>query len=256
MFVQETGKKGAPSIVFLHGGGTANWMWQEQVKALGADYHCLVPDLPGHGESNELPWVSFADTADQIAEIIRQRATNGRAHMVGLSLGGYLVVNMLSQAPELVDHAMVSGINVLPFKGAFFVRLLSLVLTPFMKMTSYAKNNAKALKIPEEYMQQYIDGVRKLNAKAYRRISSQALDFRLPEISPDLAVPTLIVVGQNEVKNALDSQPVLLHGIPEAVGVIAPEVGHGWSGEKPALFSKMVRCWIEDDPLPAELLPV
>jgi pimeloyl-ACP methyl ester carboxylesterase len=40
-----------PAIVFLHGGGIAGWMWREQVKSFKAEYHCLVPDLPGLGKN-------------------------------------------------------------------------------------------------------------------------------------------------------------------------------------------------------------
>ncbi len=40
-----------PTILFLHGGGGGRWMWQPQVERL-ADYHLLIPDLPGHGDSS------------------------------------------------------------------------------------------------------------------------------------------------------------------------------------------------------------
>ncbi len=63
LYVNESGVRGAPSIVFLHGVGTSGWMWEKQIAAL-SDFHCLNVDLPGHGKSNNVTWVSLADTAD------------------------------------------------------------------------------------------------------------------------------------------------------------------------------------------------
>ena len=64
LYVEETGTKGAPSIIFLHGVGASGWMWWQQTAAL-RDYHCLNVDLPGHGESHQMPWLSLADTTQQ-----------------------------------------------------------------------------------------------------------------------------------------------------------------------------------------------
>jgi pimeloyl-ACP methyl ester carboxylesterase len=93
-------------LVFLHGVGASGWMWARQVAAL-ADFHCLNVDLPGHGRSNRVPWVSLADTAGQIAAIIRTRAANGRAHVVGLSLGGYIALALLERHAEVLDRVVM-----------------------------------------------------------------------------------------------------------------------------------------------------
>ncbi len=44
--------------------------------------------------------------------------------------------------------------------------------------------------------------------------------------------------------------------MPNAEAVIAPGVGHGWNGEAPELFSRMIRAWLTGTPLPHELLPL
>lgn len=46
----DSGPSDAPVIVFLPGGGMSGWSWLPQVKRL-PDYRCIVPDLPGHGQS-------------------------------------------------------------------------------------------------------------------------------------------------------------------------------------------------------------
>lgn len=44
LHVEEHGPEAGSSIVFLHGGGGAGWMWRPQVEELKDRYHCLVPE--------------------------------------------------------------------------------------------------------------------------------------------------------------------------------------------------------------------
>jgi pimeloyl-ACP methyl ester carboxylesterase len=90
LYVHESGSPGAPAIVFLHPTAANGGMWEQHMGRL-AGYHCLAPDLPGHGRSNQLPWISLDDTARQVAGLIEDRVPARRTHVVGLSLGGALV---------------------------------------------------------------------------------------------------------------------------------------------------------------------
>ncbi len=253
MYTAESGNKDAASIVFLHGGGTAGWMWNQQVKDL-QDFHCLVPDLPGHGKSVDEKWVSFADTADKLAEMIAGKANRGRAHVVGLSLGGYIVVELLSRHSAVIDHAMLTGINALPYRGAGLMKAITALMLPLKNMEFLAKASFKSMNISEEHLPEYLSGLRNLDDKSYLKLANQAYDFRVPPMPENLACPTLVMAGEKEVSNVLKSQPVLMQNIPGATGRIAPAMGHVWSAQAPELFSRTIRCWIEDQPLPDELL--
>ena len=63
LHVRESGQPGSPAIVFLHATGASGGMWEQHLQRLGG-YHCLAPDLPGHGRSNHLPWRSRIDIAE------------------------------------------------------------------------------------------------------------------------------------------------------------------------------------------------
>jgi pimeloyl-ACP methyl ester carboxylesterase len=253
MHVTEIGTPDAPSIVFLHGGGVGGWMWRGQTHALD-DYHCLVPDLPGHGQSRTLPWVSIADTAQRTGELIEARATNGRAHVVGLSLGAHVVLALLAQAPALVDHAVLSGLNVLPVPQS--LQLIANLMQPLATTSWMLRVQAKALKIGDDVYGEYVETARALAPDTLRRIGAEAYNVQLPPHLGEVLVPTLIAAGEKEVKLVHRSMPILLRTLPHAQGCIAPGAGHGWNGEAPALFSDMVRAWINDVPLPAALTPV
>ena len=94
----QSGTLGAPSIVFLHGLGMGQWMWTDQIAAF-SDYHCINVDLPGHGGSSGIEWVSFAQTADP---------TQGQAgQIVGVFLG-LLGVTLVFAAG--LHHTFLRGI--------------------------------------------------------------------------------------------------------------------------------------------------
>jgi pimeloyl-ACP methyl ester carboxylesterase len=114
---KEFGVRGHPTIVFLHGGGIANWMWDKQVEQLKSDYHCLVPDLPEHGESMDIAPFSIRSASELVRELIVNQAHDQHAHVVGLSLGAQVALDMMHICPEVMDKTIVSGTLVRPMKA-------------------------------------------------------------------------------------------------------------------------------------------
>ena len=109
LFVRESGPVGAPTIVFLHGAYTSGWFWEPVVERMQQQYRCLVPDLPHYGKSFEQGPFEMGRAATAVAELIRSRAGTGRAHVVGLSLGAQVGVQLLATEPKLVDRAVLCG---------------------------------------------------------------------------------------------------------------------------------------------------
>ena len=144
LHVSESGSADAPTIVFLHGAGVAGWMWQPQVHDLARDYHCLVPDLPGHGQSPDAADFSLADCAAQIAGLIRSRAHAGKAHLVGLSMGSSIALQLLADHPQLADHVIVSGPSAGPMPHIY--NLLTRLLAPLARNEFMLRQSARTLK--------------------------------------------------------------------------------------------------------------
>lgn len=255
MHVYEVGPVGAPTIIFLHAINTSGWMWGAQVQQL-TTYHCLVPDFPGHGQSRAVPWQSLDDTVQQTADLITQRATDGRAHIVGLSLGAYVTLRLLLHAPERIDHAIISGLNVLPFPNPVLMRLMGYLMLPFIKTEFMLRANAKGLHIPDEQYAAYRTSARSMSRSAFLRIGDELMRFHIPAEGALVPCPTLVVAGQNEQPLIRQSIVPLMRILRHGQGWIVPGVGHGWNGEAPELFTRMVESWITDQPLPSELMPL
>lgn len=96
------------TIVFLHGARLTGAAWSVQVAALADSFHCLTPDLAGHGVAAEVPF-TIAGAANAIADLIERDGHDGRAILVGLSLGGYVAMAVAAGWPERVAGLVVSG---------------------------------------------------------------------------------------------------------------------------------------------------
>ncbi|MFC5831692.1 alpha/beta fold hydrolase [Nonomuraea insulae] len=256
IFVQEAGPVDAPTVVLLHAVGTSGWMWTKQVSALATDMRVIVPDLPGHGQSNTSPWVSIADTARLVAETVSERVPSGRAHIVGLSLGGYVGVYLAATAPEMVASAIVSGVNVLPFPNPGRLRLMSALIAPVMKWGPVLRANARALNVPAADSDGYQRAARATTRQAFRKVSSEALDFRLPSRAKNSGCRILAVAGENEHDLTKRSLAEIAATFPHGEACLASGVGHGWSGEKPELFTAMIRAEVTGSRLPEGLISV
>jgi len=185
LYIEECGEQSAPTIVFLHGGGGAGWMWQPQVEALKGDYHLLVPDLPEHGRSAAIKPFTIAGAADQVAELIRTRAHGGMADVMGLSEGAQITVALLAAAPKLVDHAVVSSALVRRMSGmswfsAGFWAATYRSIQPLNKYAWWARLNMRSNGIPERFLPEMLETYKSLTADAFAHVIVENQRFRLP----------------------------------------------------------------------------
>ena len=97
----------APPIVFVHGTRLARSSWRPVMRRLDGEFRVLACDLPGHGR-REAETFSIEGAADAIAGVIEDLA-GGRAVVVGLSLGGYVGMELAARRPELVAGLVLAG---------------------------------------------------------------------------------------------------------------------------------------------------
>lgn len=97
-----------PTIVFLHGTVLSGAAWTAQVAVLGDAFHCLTPDLPGHGTAQDIPF-TVDGAAERVHALIEREAHDGRAILVGLSLGGYVAIAVAARWPERVTGLAIAG---------------------------------------------------------------------------------------------------------------------------------------------------
>ena len=244
LYTQEFGPATAPTIVFLHGGGVGGWMWKPQIAQLQDEYHLLVPDLPEHGHSVDVKPMTLQNAAAQVAELIRTRAHGGRAHVVGLSLGAQTTIELLSQTPELIDRAIASGPLMRPLPGIGTTNLMAKMYWPFRNMTWLVKWNMQGLGVPAEYFEDFRNDTAALTIDGFVRMTMANGNNHVPANLQAVTVPTLLLVGEKELKIMQQSVRDLLAVMPSAQGYVVSGAIHNWSLQLPDLFTQTVRAWI------------
>ncbi len=251
----ESGTPGKPTLIFLHGLAMGGWMWTDQIASF-ADYHLLNIEMPGHGDSHAVPWKSMADTADLVAEVIANHATNGRAHVIGLSLGGLVGLHVLLRHPHRVERAIISGSPASEPTPKLMYQLQSRLVGLLLNTPLGVKVFARMLFIPSEAMEVFTAFIKKLSRPMYWSVVHELMSFVLPPGMSQIAAPTLLVTGEKDIAFNVESVRTLAAVLPNNVAVLAPQVHHGWNGEAPQLFDAMMRAWIEQKPLPESMIPI
>jgi pimeloyl-ACP methyl ester carboxylesterase len=250
LYVHESGLGDSPAVVFLHGAGVSGRMWAPHMSRLTA-YHCLAPDLPGHGRSNSIPWRSEVHTADQIVELVETRIQARKAHLVGLSLGGSLVHTLLARRPDILDRVVIDGSGGLPWWGNRPFLLGITLISPFLHTRPVIAMLSRSVgNIPEADQAD----IRLASRRAFRRSFSDAFAVRITRAETVAPCPTLLVAGERETV-ARQSNAALAALMPNAEARYFPGAGHGWLGVDLDTHVAMVEAWLAARELPDSLVP-
>jgi pimeloyl-ACP methyl ester carboxylesterase len=249
-----SGSSSGPTIVLLHGVGGNGAMWDDLAAGL-SDYRCLAPDLPGHGASRGLPWRSREESAGLVAELIEAEATGGRAHVVGLSLGGSVALELLGSRPETLDHVVVDGCGVLPSWIVGPMKIGVSAISPFLRLALVARLIGRAFGVDAGApLDAFVAQMQAADPRSFRRAFADANETRMTPALLAATCPTLLVAGELELEHVRASNRLLADTMPNAQARMMPDSKHGWGpAQHPDLHRRMVVAWIEDQPLPEEL---
>ncbi len=260
MKLHESNRAARESVVFLHGGNVAGWMWGEQLRAFSR-LHTLVPDLPGFGESRPEEWTSVADAADRVADMIADRAHGGRAHIVGLSLGSSVALALAARHPGAVTSLFLASPTVTPVPSG--QRLAGSLMIRAWNHRWFWEGLARSYRLPADSRDLFVTtglGIRQQTA----RLILDEIGAGMPdETLAAVAAPTLAVAGERDAAFVRsDSLRRIAESVPGARIAIAPGMHHQWNIENVDLFNAAALEWIERravsaglDPGPAGSIP-
>jgi pimeloyl-ACP methyl ester carboxylesterase len=250
LYFKETGYQNAETIIFLHGGAMAGWVWEKQVKEF-SDYHCIIPDLPEHGKSIDVKPFSINESAEMIADIIHDHTSNGKAHLVGISLGAQIIIQILSKTPELIDHAIISGtlVNKISNMEAL-LKLLDYtieVYKPVKNKDFLIKANMRTYNMPKILFDEFKESTILIKNDSLNRVLKESTIFKLPEGLEKIEVPVLVITGEKDYKIIKESADVLLNSLQLSESYKAHKVGHLWNLEDPIQFNRVIRRWLTNN---------
>ena len=245
MTVMEYGQQNRDVVMLLHGGGLSWWNYREVAKQLAEQYHVVLPVLDGHADSG-VPFTTIEDNAARLISYIDAHFGGQVLALGGLSLGGQVAVEMLSQRKDICRYALIESALVKPSKltaamiGPTFGMSYGLI-----KQKWFAKLQADYLGIPKPLFDDYFRDTCALGkADMIAFLKANSLYTIQPELSETTA-KTIIVAGAKEQKSIRDSAKLLREAIPGSRMESLPGLRHGdLSINHPARYVRMLTEWI------------
>lgn len=233
-------------MLFLHGLGSSAEDWAPQIEPFGASHRLLLVDLPGHWRSaRPRGRLTIGAMVDRL-EALLARLAEPPVHVVGLSLGGCVALELALRAPARVRSlTLVNAFAKLtPPDAAGGLRMLArLVLLGTAPMRVVASLVARGLFPAPEQAHLYRLAVRSLSRtsrRTYLASIAALATFDARARLGAIACPTLVVAGARDRTVSLASRAALADGIRGARLEIVPDSGHATHYDQPAIFNRLV----------------
>ncbi|SEK40148.1 alpha/beta fold hydrolase [Nonomuraea pusilla] len=114
------GRTAGEPVLFVHGNVSSAAFWRDAMAALPERYRPLAADLRGFGDTDPEPVDAtrgLRDYSDDLAELVAALDLEG-VHLVGWSMGGGVVLQLLRDHPELVRSVtLVNPVSPYGFGG-------------------------------------------------------------------------------------------------------------------------------------------
>jgi pimeloyl-ACP methyl ester carboxylesterase len=240
------------TLVFLHGFPLSSEMWNPQFEHFAKSYRVIAPDLIGFGKSAPREEVSMEAYADEVAALLTEHGVE-KAVLIGFSMGGYVALAFLRKYPEKVRALVLTDTRAeadspearnnrlqqaqaVLEQGNAPVRdgMLPKLFSPYTK-----EHKPEVIRqVDEIIMSAPPTGVRAALAAMASRPDSVA-DL------PQIRVPALVIVGEDDVITPLEAAQVMADGIPGAQLRTIPRAGHLSNLEQPESFNAALEDFLQ-----------
>lgn len=237
-----------PPLVLIHGGLWDGRLWDDQWEAFAARFRTVRPDLRGFGRSDPAER-EFNLTEDLVAVLDEEGIR--RAAVVGLSLGGYVALDVALARPDRVSGLVLVGAGVTGFDD------WSEAIQRHRKETEAAVqlgDLAAAMELELELWCPLQTGSDDRQRRIARENVNAPLAEELADVFEQRAIdrlgeirgPTLVLVGDRDVPEMLRLAEILATGIPGARKVVLEEADHVPNVRKPEEFNDLVIGFLEE----------
>lgn len=240
-----------PAVCLMHGFPLDRRMWRPQVDALtSAGYRVITPDLRGFGESDAPDGPYAMDIfADDLAALLGHLDI-GRAIVGGMSMGGYVLLNLLERHPERVAAACFIVTRCGADDEAGKKRRISLagevmksgpriVADQFEKILFAPKTSRERPELAAEVYGWMME-------KDVAGLAGGLLAMRgrkdYTALLCGLHLPSLVIGAEEDQAVPVENARTLSEGLPQSRICIIPGAGHLVNLEQPEAFNN---CLIE-----------
>jgi pimeloyl-ACP methyl ester carboxylesterase len=242
-----------PPIVFLHAFPLNRTMWAPQEAVLSRRFRTISIDLRGLGESDAPSWrYSMEQYARDVRGVLACLGIE-KALFVGLSMGGYLAFALYRLYPEMMLGLVLADTRAeadtpeqVHWRFALAQRTAAIgsaaviaeMLPKLLASTRYDRDPDFVGRVKVMLTAAPVPGIiGALMALAERPDSTNLL--------PAITIPTLIIVGADDVLTTTADAERMATGIAGAELVVIPDAGHLSNLEQPDRFTAAVERFAE-----------
>jgi pimeloyl-ACP methyl ester carboxylesterase len=255
----EMAGNGTP-IVFVHEFGGNYWSWEPQLNFFARRHLCVSYAARGYPPSDvpeDVEAYSQARATDDIIDVM-DAAGLDRAHLVGLSMGGFAVLHAAMRYPERVLSVTAAGAGYGAEKEyeEYFRSVSAEVAKKFEELGPdafgpiYAEGASRVQfqnKDPRGWLL-FAERLRKHSARGAAN-TMRGVQMRRPslyDLKGDLAkidAPVLVMTG-DEDDHCMQPGAFLKRTVPRCGLIVFPKSGHTLNLEEPALFNQILAEFI------------
>ena len=247
-------------LVLNHGGLVDNHSWDDQFDEFARHFKVIRYDMRGFGDSGMIKNGMEPYSMERDLYSLLRFLGIEKAYMLGLSMGGSLAIDFTLQYPEMVDALITVGAGLSGFEedDAEELKAQEAAMEEAFKSGDIARSVEISLQIwtdgpnrtPQQVDPHVRERVRAMTTHNFERDDDE--DVRPQHVEPPAAgrlseidVPTLIIVGDQDVEIILTIADTLEKGITGAKKVVITGTAHHLNMEKPEEFNRAVIEFLE-----------
>lgn len=242
------------TIAFSHGLLWSTEMFAAQIEALRGKYRCIAWDHRGQGQSAPDPHRETIgiELVWQDAVALLEHLAPGPVHFCGLSMGGFVGMRMGARRPDLVRSLMLleTSSDPEPVENLRRYRLLTRVLRTLGPWA--VRSRVAPIMVGRSIL---TDASRRAELSRYVHLMSARKDiWRAVNGVVDrggihaelgrIVVPTLVVVGEEDVATPPPKAEKIVSAIGGARLVRIPRAGHSSPVEEPGAVTEALAAFL------------
>ena len=249
LFAELSGPSGAPVVVFSNSLGTSHAMWDAVVPALRGRYRALRYDTRGHGQSQTLDRdTTIDDLASDMAGVM-DHFEIGRAHIVGLSLGGMTGQAFAARWPDRVESlTLMATAACMPPRlnwesRAAQVRAEGTVAIVEATMGRWFTQSFRDA--APDAVKAVRDGFITTDSVGYAVCCGVIAQMDLRPILNKVKAPTLVIAGGQDPATPVSSAQEICDHVGHAELVVLPRAAHLLAVQEPAATASHLLAFLD-----------
>lgn len=191
--------------MLIHGAGWSYWLYLRQAKLLQNKYHVILPVIDGHGEEKDISYTSTEKIVDKLIEYIDEDCNGKLFAISGVSLGGQIVIELLSRRKNIAEKAIVeSGLCIpqpLLLRYSIIINKLFGKLMFSKSFNKWGLNKfPKGLRLPQEIAELYLRDVTSIKIENVNNALESYYKYKIKESLKNSEVDTIFWYGGKEMK--------------------------------------------------------